>query len=77
MTIMPSHIPRETHAPRSNEVRPAAQGLGARQSVRVICAWCKGDIHSRESKPLPYGVSHGICRPCASEYFGIDLPGVA
>jgi hypothetical protein len=31
----------------------------------LICAWCKGVMRHGASK-----VSHGICKPCATHWFG-------
>jgi len=31
----------------------------------VVCAWCKGVVRKGNVK-----ISHGICRPCRTQFFG-------
>ena len=38
----------------------------------LVCAWCKGVIKTGAPK-----ISHGICRPCAAQFFGKFGPRAA
>jgi hypothetical protein len=35
----------------------------------IVCSWCAQVVRIGTPK-----VSHGICRPCATTFFGRDLP---
>jgi hypothetical protein len=37
----------------------------ALQLPTLMCAWCNGII-----RPAGLKISHGICRPCAKQWFG-------
>ena len=36
----------------------------------IVCSWCKQVLRIGAPK-----ISHGICSPCASIFFGRKLPG--
>lgn len=40
-------------------------GTAARLLPTLVCAWCKGILKAGSPK-----VSHGICRSCATHFFG-------
>lgn len=48
---------------------------GSRPAFRVLCAWCEQPIH--QATPAATAAltrtSHGICKPCALQHFGLDL----
>ena len=54
--------------------RPAS---GSRPVFRVLCAWCERPIQPPVPPERLTGNSHGICIPCARQYFGMELDSPA
>ena len=78
MNILPSESETDSGLTRLDSFN----GLGPKdpsdhEPFHVVCAWCKGTLPRRAREDALDGVSHGICRPCASRHFGVELPGAA
>ena len=52
-------------------VRPPSPRPGL--TIRVICAWCDRPLNGDTQHHPAAQVSHGICRPCAQQHFGLTL----
>ena len=52
-------------------VRPPSPRPGL--TIRVICAWCDRPLDGGSHRTTSVQISHGICRPCAQQHFGITL----